>query len=188
MRTVAIPLILALASACQRSRGSESEESLVQAAVLDSLFVRDSTRQLVVGDSSVSGGSHFVDEDYASALRVLGQLPDGVQADFEGKRGTRRRVDSLRTRVPMERFVAADRDSLPRFGSPSSYWQAFYHRFPGSSGVIHLSRVGFSRDGAWALMLVEYGCGGLCGGTIYVLLSHQSGRWRVVRTAQPRIA
>jgi hypothetical protein len=187
MQPIAL-LLLAAVSAFQGGRGAQSLESVVQAAVIDSLFVRDTTRQIVVGDSTVSGGTHFVDEDYTSALRSLGPLPEGVQEDFEAKRGTVRRVDSLSTKVPMRRFTATDRAGLRGQGSPTSYWNAFYRRFPGSPGLVAISRVGFGRDGASALVLVEYGCGGLCGGTIYVLLAQQSGRWRVTRTAQPRIA
>jgi hypothetical protein len=161
----------------------------VQAAVLDSLFIRDSTRHVVVGDSTVSGGSHFVDEDYRSALRRLGRLPDGRQKDFEAKRAVERRVDSLSIKVPMLRFDAPSRAALrAQWRDPRSYWQEFYRRFPGTPGLIDVSRVGFSRDGRSALVLVEYGSGGLCGGTIYALLELQAGRWRVTRTAQPRIA
>ena len=58
-------------------------ERAVQAAVIDSLFVRDTTRGVVVGDSTISGGTHFLHEDYLSALRMLGRLPAGLQADFE---------------------------------------------------------------------------------------------------------
>ncbi|MCY7378167.1 MAG: hypothetical protein LH467_02370 [Gemmatimonadaceae bacterium] len=97
-------------------------------------------------------------------------------------------MDSLPAKVPMQRFTAADRAAARAQGSPTSYWSAFYQRFPGSPGLIEMSRVGFGRDGSSALVLVEYGCGGRCGGTIYVLLARQAGRWRVIRTAQPRIA
>ena len=187
MQTIAL-LFLAAVSALQAGRGALSLESVVQAAVIDSLLVRDTTRQIVVGDSTVSGGTHFVDEDYSSALRSLGPLPEGLQKDFEAKRSTVRRVDSLSTRVPMRRFTATDRAALRAHGDPTSYWTAFYRRFPASPGLVEISRVGFGRDGASALVLVEYGCGGLCGGTIYVLLAKQSSRWRVTRTAQPRIA
>jgi hypothetical protein len=187
-------LFLVAVSACHGARVAQPVESVVQAAVIDSLIVRDTTRQIVVGDSTVSGGSHFVGEDYASALKRLGPLPAGLQEDFEAKRGTIRRVDSLPAKVPMQRFTAADRSYLRGQAGPisrtdySAYWSAFFRRFPGSPGLVEISRVGFGRDGASALVHVEYGCGGLCGGTIYVLLSNKSGRWRVIRTAQPRIA
>lgn len=168
---------------------ADPREGAVQAALLDSLFTVDTTRQIVVGDSTVSGGTHYVDEDYRSALTRLGLLPDGLQADFEARRPVRRAVDSLPTRVPMRRFGEGDEHRQYNEGRDlRAYWSAFYGRFPGSSGRVQLSRVGFSRDGATALVLVEYACGALCGGTIYAVLARTPGRWRVVRTAQPRIA
>lgn len=158
----------------------------VQAAVLDSFFARGGAR-LVLVDSTVLGSSHFVDEDYASALMTLGALPDGLREDFEAKRARRRRVDSLATRVPVVFFTARDRNAL-RARNPDEYWRLFRERFPGSSARVAVSRVGFSREGRHALMLVDYGCGPLCGGTIYYLLVREGAIWRTIRTAQPRIS
>jgi hypothetical protein len=181
-------LLIASIPNCQTVRGAQSAEAEVQAAVVDSLLVRAGTRQLVIGDSTVKGGYHFVDEDYFTALRFLGALPTGLRADFEIKRGETRRVEDLPVRVPIQRFTAAERALLHDERNPTSFWNAFYRRFPGSSGLVEVSRVGFGQDGKSALVLVEYGCGGRCGGTLYVLLAKQGGRWRVVRTAQPRIS
>ena len=181
-------LLLAVGCALTDACGAQSPEAAVQAAVIDSLFVRPGTRQVVIGDSTVSGGSHFVDEDYRSALKMLGALPDGLQRDFEAKRSENHRVDSLPTRVPMRRFAASDRTEIGGTRDPNAFWKSFYERFPASSGLIRISRVGFSSDGASALALVEYGCGGLCGGTIYVLLAKQADRWTVIRKAQPRVS
>jgi hypothetical protein len=182
-------LVIGGVAAAQQGTTRAAMERTVQSIVLDSLFTRDTTRQIVVGDSTVSGGSHYVDEDYRSALVGLGQLPAGVQADFESVRAMRRAVDSLSTRVPVRRLDHSARAALKANGdSPRSYWQAFYRRFPGSSGYIELSRVGFSRDGNTAMILIEYGCGALCGGTIYAVLERRSGKWHITRTAQPRIS
>jgi hypothetical protein len=164
------------------------DESEVQAAVLDSFFVRHGIERLVVVDSTVQGSNHFVDEDYASALRTLGDLPKGLREDFGKKRLLPMQVQGLRTRVPVVLFTEQDRAALRAATNPTEYWQRFYARFPASSGRLAISRVGFSRDGQHALMLVDYGCGGRCGGTVYYLAARDDQRWRIVRTAQPRIS
>lgn len=187
MSGIAVTLIVALL-ACQGVRSARPAERVVQALVLDSLFVRDTTQQIVVSDSTVAERTAALDEDHASALRRLGPLAKGLRADFEARLGTRRRVDSLRTRVPMRRFTVVERARLGAHRNPTSFWEAFYRRFPGSPGLVTLSRVGFGRDGTSALVRVEYGCGGRCGGTIYVLLANESGKWRVIRTARSRIS
>ena len=185
---LASAVVMVLATTVFPQDTSASVERSVQAAVIDSLFVRDTTRRVVVADSTISGGSHFVDEDYQSALRMLGKLPAGLQADFQAVRVKRRAIDSLPTKVPLVRLDAAARAKLRESKDPRAYWMAFYRQFPGTPGQIALSRPGFSRDGRAALILVEYGCGRLCGGTLYALLERQAGRWRVTRVAQPRIS
>ena len=169
-----------------QSRPSVTAESEVQSAVLDSFFVRPGIERLVIVDSTVRGADHFVDEDYASALRRLGTLPAGLREDFERKRAAATKLADLRTRVPVEIFTAEDRAALRSAQNPTEYWRRFDARFPRSSGLIAMSRVGFSADGEHALMLVDYGCGGLCGGTVYYLLTRQGSTWRTVQTVQPR--
>jgi hypothetical protein len=185
MLSLVLPLLLVSSSAADTSR--LALERQVQAVVIDSLFVRDSTRQVALGDSTVSGGSHFVNEDYTSALRMLGSLPDGLRADFESVRGQRRPVGLLPLRRPVVLVTAAERAQLRAERDPRSYWAAFYRLFPGTPGHIDVSRVGFSRDGNTALVLLEYGCGGRCGGTLYVLVHRVGGRWFISRQAQPRV-
>ena len=49
-------------------------------------------------------------------------------------------------------------------------WEAFYAKYPGSPGVITVSRVGLSRDKNLALFYVGLACGELCGhGRLHVL-------------------
>ena len=178
-------LLTALASADTTRLRLERQ---VQAAVVDSLFVHDTTRRVAIGDSTVSGGSHFVSEDYQSALRMLGAMPAGLRSDFDSVRGRRVPVGVLALRRPVVLVNAAARAALRAKRDPRAYWAEFYRRFPGSPGYIEVSRVGFSRDQRTALVLVEYGCGGLCGGTLYVLLQRSATGWRILRKSQPRAA
>src|SRR5215510_14394461 len=100
-------IMLVLMSGCGKSGHSSSniaatasEESAVQTAVLDSFFVRPGIERIVVLDSTVRGADHFVDEDYARALKALGELPPGLREDFELKRERQMHVRGLHTRVP----------------------------------------------------------------------------------------
>ncbi len=185
MLRVVISLLFAATNGADTTR--VDVERLVQAVVIDSLFVRDTTRQVVVGDSTVIGGSHFVDEDYQSALRMLGTLPAGLQADFESVRGHGRAMGPLPLRRPVVSMSAEVRQRMRAIRNPAKYWAAFFDEFPGTPGRIEVSRVGLSPDGRSALVLVEYGCGGMCGGTLYLLVQRDGDRWRITRKAQPRI-
>jgi hypothetical protein len=177
------------ADCAQSSTTIAREETRVQAAVLDSFFVRRDTKLLVLLDSTIRGSNHFVDEDYARALNRLGDLPEGLQEDFAKKRNAREKLRDMSTRVPVV-FVGARDLAEIRQGAtnPDVFWQRFYSRFPASSGRLAVSRLGFSRDGRYALMLVDYGCGGRCGGTVYYLLERRADMWQTIRVAQPRIS
>jgi len=56
----------------------------------------------------------------------------------------------------------------------------FYRAFPGSNGIIGLSRVGFDTPGEQAMVFVEYGCGGACGEGFVVVLERGPRGWSVV--------
>jgi len=80
---------------------------------------------------------------------------------------------TFHTVVDYELIDSNQLDSVFKNGS----WPAFYKRFPGSTGVLGFSRVGFSADGAQALFYVSNSCGGLCGGGSFVVMEKRGGRW-----------
>lgn len=56
-------------------------------------------------------------------------------------------------------------------------WLDFYKQYPGSSGIVTWSRVGFNADGTQAIFYYEKACGGLCGGGNYVVMEKRDGGW-----------
>ncbi len=66
--------------------------------------------------------------------------------------------------------------SIPKGGD---WWGEYYKRFPGSQGVLTLSRVGLNADGTQALFFVTNSCGGLCGGGRYVVMEKREGHWTI---------
>ena len=59
-------------------------------------------------------------------------------------------------------------------------WDDFYKKYPGSSGYITFSRVGFNSDKTKAVIYKETGCGMLCAYGGYVLLSKDNGAWKEI--------
>ena len=70
----------------------------------------------------------------------------------------------------------------------SGGWQEIRRRAPGSNAVVTISRPGYSRDASRALVYVVAACEGLCSEAQYVLLSRDSGQWKVVARAQDWIS
>lgn len=46
--------------------------------------------------------------------------------------------------------------------------------------IVNLSRVGFSKDGRYALLYAYYYCEGLCGGEVFYLFEMQNGAWKMI--------
>lgn len=58
--------------------------------------------------------------------------------------------------------------------------KSFQQMFPGASGIISFSRVGFDSNLHEALVSTSFVCGGLCGTGNRYVLRKKSGRWAVV--------
>jgi hypothetical protein len=67
-------------------------------------------------------------------------------------------------------------------GKRGSQWTDFEARYPGASGFILFSRVGFNADGDEALADMGYRCGDLCGAGGLYLLVKEDGNWKVQDT------
>jgi hypothetical protein len=63
-----------------------------------------------------------------------------------------------------------------------SRWTDFEAKYPGASGFVAFSRVGFNAGGDEAIASMGYRCGDLCGaGGLYVLVN-EDGNWKVQET------
>jgi|SRR5215216_1624816 len=58
-------------------------------------------------------------------------------------------------------------------------WESFYSKFPGSKGLMHVSRVGYNSDRSQALVQVGIGCGDTCGHTQVIFLRKDNNQWLV---------
>jgi len=67
-------------------------------------------------------------------------------------------------------------------GRKGSQWTDFEAQYPGASGFILFSRVGFNADGDAALANFGYRCGDLCGAGGLYLLVKEDGAWKVQET------
>jgi len=64
-------------------------------------------------------------------------------------------------------------DSLFKKGD----WLAYYKQYPGASGVVTWSRVGFNAEGTQALFYEGYRCGELCGTGHHIVMEKKNGSW-----------
>jgi hypothetical protein len=104
---------------------------------------------------------------------------DTIQ-DFAERACTSGRVSqAFHTDLPRT-FIADDSVYFDGWTTRNKNAKSFERLFPGASGIISFSYVGFDAGLDQAIVSTSFVCGGLCGtGKVYVL-KKRWGRWRVV--------
>jgi len=175
-------LSLALCACTQARFASKTDphsaDPAVYRAVLDSMSGPQGGRRptrLVVIDST------FTAQPQDLELDKLPGVDSAAIADFKKRNSeshSLRYLSSLDLSIPI---VLVSRETLQSFlhNGPEAYWSEFYRRYPGSRGEISFSSIGYSADGNLALLVLDRGCGSLCGEISDVVVRRERGRWRV---------
>ena len=159
------------------SRHGEGDETGVYRAVLSG--ARYSGRTIVVQEMSSRG-----DELMNKIEQARGVSGEAIR-DYKVRNlepGSLRWIGSISPRIE---FLSEDEIDRIFPEDASVYpWTDFYKRFPGSSGLVSLSKIGFNNDHTQAIVYVANVCGGLCGSGEFVVLKKVRGRWVVDRRDQ----
>jgi hypothetical protein len=155
----------------------EGEDLAVYRAVLSG--ARYSGKTIVVQEMSNRGGELM--NNIEQARGVSGEaIRDYKLRNLEPE--SLRWIGSISPRIE---FLSEDEmDQIFPENATAYPWSDFYKRFPGSTGLVTLSNVGFNGDHTQALVYVANVCGGLCGSGEFVVLKKVRGRWVVERTDQ----
>ena len=155
----------------------EGDEVGVYRAVLSG--TRYSGRKIVIQEMSSRGA------ELMNKIEQVRGVSGGAIRDYKLRNlepGSLRWIGSISPRIEflsddeMESIFPEDASVYP--------WTDFYKRFPGSTGLVSLSKIGFNDDHTQALVYVANVCGGLCGSGDFVVLKKVHGRWVVERTDQ----
>ena len=158
-------------------------------AVLDSMFIPHKTggiTQLVIWDSTQTFGREILAPGVFRELYRLPEVDSAVVKDFKSRNLESRSLKYLPTlglKFPIVLATPETLRGLPR-QDPDKYWSEFYKRYPGASGLISFSAIGYTADGNIALLMVGQGCGSLCGAGHNVVAKRQGGRWRLIAIQQ----
>ena len=155
----------------------------VYRAVLDSMFVPRLggriTRLVVKDSTAVRRREELVGGVIEGLFRLPGVDSTAVR-DFEARN---RRALSLKALGQFElsvHIVLVNDQTLSDLPQDAAkYWGEFYRRYPGSSGHIAFSAIGYSADGSLAVLMIDRGCGMLCGNGYIVSVRRSGGRWRI---------
>ena len=178
-----IPLLSLALCACTQARFASkpdlhSADRGVYGAVLDSMSVpqgRNRPTQLVVIDSTLTVQSQDLELD------KLPGVDSTAISDFQKRNRESHSLRYLASPDLSVPIVLVSRQTLQSFlhNGPEPYWTEFYRRYPGSAGSISFSSIGYTVDGNVAVLVVEHGCGSLCGTLSNVVVKRERGRWRI---------
>jgi hypothetical protein len=174
---LAAALLLASRS-CDEPPGPVGEEEYrVYAALIDSAFVAEGVREIVVSDSTLDLASVDDDLGHTESVRWLSGGGWRLARAFRSRNDRRYPLASgrLRAGAPVHLLSDTAFAAYP----PRERWERFRTEHPGSRGRISLSRVAFNRDSSRAVVTTDVSCP-LCGSGDTWMLERRAGRWRVI--------
>ncbi|HEX4006269.1 MAG TPA: hypothetical protein VHX60_08845 [Acidobacteriaceae bacterium] len=195
IRTVSIflsTLLLILSSACRRTELSASEYDVLSAWISANVAAHaseGSISKIVILGRTQSGDRELRTDrngqplSWQQVAKLLQSDDPALQpATIDAFRAVNVHPTALRRSIHLGvDYIVADRTQLDSIFRQKDGWGAFYRQFPGAHGFLTVSRVGFNADGGQALFWVANRCGGLCGGSAYIAMDKQNGRWVVTK-------
>jgi hypothetical protein len=168
-----------------------SAEYAVYSAVLTQSYANARIRLFVIEDHTENTRANY-DDDIATHFRyVKKHIPSLSQAavnDYRKKDGESQPLTRLfKFKI---KYALISRGKFEDFAGPGGSmeiskdgWEKFYREYPGTLGILSLSRVGFDPKKNQALVYVTdmrgHSSGRSWGAGSYVLLIKRNGAWRV---------
>ncbi len=184
------------------SFGQPTDDAVIYATVLDSLFKHDvlAPRTLIVLlDSTAVYRREALVPEFWKHFQDTPGVDSGEVADLERRARFPMPLTPMLTRLQAlsdwaVRLVSATalheltRADTTADGRPKCcadvFWDAFYRAFPSAVGTVSLSPIGYDSTDAAAVLEIDFGCGALCGSGRIVALHRAAGTWRIVAVKQ----
>jgi hypothetical protein len=186
MARISLSIAFALLASVPVAHAAENRATEEDAAVIRAALAEECTQ--------AGPGYHVLSTE---ALAI--ESDDRVPADWpEAKQLNARLIERSKPlgswsgfRICSKMLVRKEADIRRVMGSPydlDARWKNFYNAWPGARGYMNVSLPAYSADGQRAVVLVDDGCGSLCGSTDVVELEKKDGAWRKVREENPSIS
>ena len=169
----------------------EIEQRAAVSAIIRDMYIDDRTHLLVIQHADPCPTPAPSETPNPKVTEMRQQMEDHA---FQGMPElTRDTIDDFHSRgkechplsskldIPIQYVLVGSKDLEMLFpkGEFDRAWSRFYAKYPKSSGIINFSNPGFNRDYTQAVVSTGRGCGGLCGAGYFVLLTKDSGVWKV---------
>lgn len=183
---IVIFLFAMLSVSCQQQFAGrqpvESDDYLIYSLLLNQLeYPRndDSVKQFVIDEMTERSNKDCDSEGmFERAKTKLTAEVKSAIADFE-KKNTISIPLSKKFHIKKSYVLISQEDKSIVFQNRIREWDAFYEKYPGSSGIISLSQVGYSADKTIAWVYWTTWCGGRCGKGGYYIFEKKEGSWNM---------
>lgn len=170
------------------NRSPQSEEYIVYDAVIKRIYVENVPKDkridlLVIQERTIlqEKAIQRLSEGFVLLSKDVPSLDKATLDNLEARNREPQSLSSL-FNIPMNYTIVGTEELKNSFGGisdPSEAWKRFYRRYPYSSGLISLSRVGFNEKKNQALVFLERSCGPECADGRIVILSKENDGWVV---------
>lgn len=158
---------------------SEQAEYAVYRTLIESWYLHQETRLVVIQDhEDLELWGENLDHILLSVKKTLPEVTEEILDDFKAKNRQLLPVKPLFA-LSVACVLISTQDINDIFRADGEGWDGFYRRYPGSQGVITLSRVGFNGKRDQALVYIGSQSHWRSGSGHYVFLIEQDGVWRV---------
>lgn len=160
---------------------SETEYAVYR-ALIEEMYVHDGVKLIVMVDRTVFDSTPIVNGIFHQATS-FSVLPETV-ASIQNQNQQSQAIECKKLELSVPCTILAQRAFRELFDAddeqPHTFednWDRFYEKYPGSQGIMQLSRVGFDTKGSQVLTHVGNQSRALAGAGYYVLLVRKDDTW-----------
>ena len=166
------------------AEGITDEEYLVYSAALSDFKENNKPTMFVIKDTTTgkeemgpSSVKYFEENSlYASMMQYDVELDQGMIDDYNRKNAKEYPL-AKNISVSQKIILVSEEDMDYIFWGGGGGWDEFYSRYPGSTGTITLSRVGFNSSGDMAFMYMGNQSHYKAGAGLLMLFAKEDGKW-----------
>ena len=156
---------------------SSEIEYAVYRAVIEEMYVHDERKLIVIESQTFFNPDYVIGAfEYPDILNVSPETLDS----FQKRNQQHQAIDCTKLALSVPCKVLDDEVHDEIFANDKDLWDNwnhFYEKYPGSQGIMEISRVGFNTEGSEAFVYVGNVAHDLVGAGFHVLLVRKDGIW-----------
>jgi len=140
-------------------------------------LIGDVVKRIMIKENTDSGQRNDNDKLDSSFIEIMPELQQETIDDFN-KANQESYLLEKRFNLPVDYTLISKEEFHSIFPNPSG-WFTFYKKYPGTGGIITLSRVGFNTDKNQALVYIGIQAAPETGAGTYILLIKENNTWKI---------